>query len=177
MTHTKHLDLKLKSEPAKESILISALKQTPFPLVRSHGRKYLRIELNSDVQFRLLTCKKGKLKLSKDRVTAEILNLSEGGVLLSCDRPVMESNFILLTLCLNKLVILEGILGKVKRVEASPEGDYLVGVEFSPKEELEKLSAPHQLEDLSVKVASFDRKLREIIASYLRMAEFASKQN
>jgi hypothetical protein len=177
LTHTKHLDLKLKSEPAKESILISGLKQTPFPLVASHGRQYLRIEMNSDVQFRLLTCKKGKLKLSRDRMTAEILNLSEGGVLLSCDHPVVESDFVLLTLCLNQLVILEGILGKVKRVEASEEGDYLIGVEFSPKEELEKLSAPHQMENLPVKVASFDRRLREIIANYLRTTEFISKQS
>lgn len=177
MTHTKHLDLKLKSEHEKELILTSALKQTPFPLIHSHGRQYLRIELNSDVQFRLLTCKKGKLKLSKDRVTAEILNLSEGGVLLCCDRPVSESSFILLTLNLNKLVILEGVLGKIKRVEASEEGDYLMGVEFCRKEELEKLSSPEELEGLPVKVASFNRKLREIIAGYLRTTEFANKQH
>ncbi len=175
MTDTKHLDLKLKSVPAKESDLTLALKQTPFPLIRSHGRQYIRIELNSAIQFRLLTCKRGKLKLSKDRIGAEILNLSEGGVLLSCDRPVSENGFMLLTLNLNKLVILEGVLGKIKRVEASEEGDHLVGVEFCRKEELEKLSSPEQLQDLPMKVASFNRKLREIITSYLRTTELATK--
>lgn len=62
-------------------------------------------------------------------------------------------------------------------MEASEEGDYLVGVEFCRKEELEKLSSPEELEDLPVKVASFNRKLREIIAGYLRTTEFANKQN
>jgi hypothetical protein len=176
LTDTKHLDLKLKSDPSIESIMASVLKQTPFPLVRSHGRQYIRIELNSPVQFRFLTCKRGKLKLSKDLILAELLNLSEGGVLLSCDRPVLKDGFMILTLSLNKLVILEGVLGKVKRVETSEEGDHLVGVEFSKKEELEKLSSPEQIEDLPVKVASFNRKLREIITSYLRIPKLAAKE-
>ncbi len=176
MTDTKHLDLNLKSDPVRESILSSALKQTPFPLVRSQGRRFIRIELNSAIRFRPLICKRGKLKLSKDRIDAQILNLSEGGVLFSCDRSVSDGDFILLTLNLNKLVILEGVLGKIKRVEACEEGDYLVGVEFCRKEELEKLSSPKQLEDLPVKVASLNRKLKEIITSYLHTNELATKE-
>jgi len=153
----------------------SALEQTPFPLKTSHGRKYVRIELSSPIGFRLLKCKNGKLKLSKDRTTGEILNLSEGGMLLLTDSPVPEDGFMLLTLNLNKLVVLEGVLGKIKRMEPSGEGDFLVGVEFTSREELEKLTSSEQIERLPVRVASFDRKLREIISSYLRISELATR--
>jgi hypothetical protein len=177
LTDTKHLDLRTKSQPAKESIIAAALKQTPFPLRQSYGRQYIRIDINSPVQFRILTCKRGRLRLTKGVIEAEILNLSEGGVLLTCDRPVSDGDYILLTLNLNKLIILEGILGKIKRVETSEEGDCLMGVEFSPKEELEKLATPEQIKDLPLKVASFNHKLREIITSYLRMSDLAIKRN
>jgi hypothetical protein len=179
----RHLDVKPRPDSPAENpfkdgeewISSSAVKQTPFPLGKSHGRRYVRIELSSPIQFRLLECKKGKLKLSKDRITGEILNLSEGGVLLLTDCSVEEECFVLLSLDLNRFVILEGVLGKIKRVESSDEGGFLVGVEFAPKEELEKSSSSEQIEQLPVKVGSFSHKLREIINSYLRTVEFATK--
>lgn len=148
--------------------------QTPFPVKTSHGRKYIRIELSSPVQFRLLTCKKGKVKLSQDRTSGEILNLSEGGMLLLTPSPVPKEGFMFLTLNLNKLVVLEGVLGKIKRVEPSREEDFLVGVEFTSQKEVEELAFLEQIECLPVKVASFDRKLREVISSYLRTAELTT---
>jgi hypothetical protein len=81
----------------------------------------------------------------------------------------------LLTLNLNKLVVLEGVLGKIKRVEPSEEGDFLVGLEFTSREELEKLTSSEQIEHLPVKVANFGGKLREILSSYLRTAELATR--
>ena len=182
MSDPKHLHVNSKSpvanpvEGREEWISTSTLKPIPFPLGRSHGRRYVRIELSSPIGFRLLACKNGKLKLSKEKITGEILNLSEGGVLLLTDGPVPEEGFVLLTLNLNGLVILEGVLGKIKRMEASGEGDFLVGMEFASREELEKLSSPEQIEDLSVKVASFNYKLREIITSYLRTVELATRE-
>ena len=168
MSDSKVFDVKTASQT-------TTLGRTPFPLKTSRGRKYVRIELSSPVQFRPLTCKKGKIKLSKDRTTGGILNLSEGGLLLLTDSPVPEEGFMLLTLNLNKLVVLEGVLGKIKRVEPSGEGDFLVGVEFAPREELEKLASPEQIESLPVKVGSFGHKLREVITSYLRTAELATR--
>ena len=91
------------------------------------------------------------------------------------DSSVPEEGFMILTLNLNKLVVLEGVLGKIKRVESSGEGDFLVGVEFTSREELEKLASSEQIEGLPVKVASFGRKLREIISSYLRTTELATR--
>lgn len=168
MSDTKDFDVKTDSQT-------TTLGRTPFPLKTSRGRKYVRIELSSPIQFRPLTCKKGKIKLTKDRTSGEILNLSEGGMLLLTYSPVPEEGFMLLTLNLNKLVVLEGVLGKIKRVESSGEGDFLVGVEFTSREELEKLTSPEQIEHLPVKVASFGRKLREIITSYLRTTEIATR--
>lgn len=152
----------------------SAPGQTPFPLKTSGGRKYFRIGLSSPVRFRLLSCKNGKIKLCEDRLSGEILNLSEGGVLLLTGSTVPEEGFILLTLSLNKLVVLEGVLGKIKKVERSDQQDFLVGVEFTSREQLEELASSEQVARLPVKVASFDRKLREIISSYLGATELAT---
>jgi hypothetical protein len=159
--------LKAKSE-------FSALEQNPFPVRTSHGRKYVRIQLSSPVQFRLLTCKKGRMQVSKAPTCGEILNLSEGGMLFFTDSFVPQEGFVLLTLNLNKLVILDGVLGKIKRVEPSKEGDFLVGVEFTSREELEKLVSFEQIERLPVKVASFSRKLSEIISGFLRSADLGA---
>ncbi len=169
MSDSKDFDVKTDSG-------ITSLGQTPFPLKTSGGRKYVRIELSSPIQFHLLACKKGKIKLTKDRTSGEILNLSEGGMLLLTYSPVPEEGFVVLTLNLNKFVVLEGVLGKIKRVEPSEEGDFLVGVEFTSREELEKFTSPEQIEHLPVKVASFGRKLREIISSYLRTTELGTRQ-
>ncbi len=168
MQDLKKLDVKTESKAI-------TLEKTPFPIKTSGGRKYIRIELFSPARFRLLACKKGKIKLSKERISGAILNLSEGGMLLLTDYPVPEEGFVLLSLNLNKLVTLEGVLGKIKRVEPSEEEDFLVGVEFSSREELEKLTSSEQIERLPVKVTSFGRKLREIISSYLRTTELATR--
>jgi hypothetical protein len=150
------------------------LEETAFPVRTSHGRKYVRIELSSPVRFRLVTCSRRKLKIAGEEASGEILNLSEGGVLLLTDAPVPEQGFALMTLGLNKLAVLDGVLGKIKRVEASGEGDFLVGVEFTSRGELEKLSSPEQLENLPVKVESFDHKMRETISGFLRTNELVA---
>jgi hypothetical protein len=154
--------------------LSSTLGQTAFPLKTSHGRKYFRIELSSPIGFQLLRCEQGKVELCPERASGEILNLSEGGMLLLTDSAVPQEGFVLLTLNLNKVVMLEGVLGKIKRVEPSGEGDFLVGVEFTSREELKKSVSLAQIGRLPVKVASFNSKLRDILSSYVRTTEFAS---
>ncbi len=167
MFYSKDSGSKIEHEPA-------ALRETPFPVKTSHGRKYVRIELSSPVKFRLLTCSEGKLKITGEETSGEILNLSEGGMLLLTDSPVQEQGFALMTLNLNNLAVLDGVLGKIKRVEASEEGDFLVGVEFTSREELEKFSSVEQVESLPVKVESFDRKMREVISGFLRTTELVA---
>ena len=155
-----------KTDPEADS-----LAEIPFPVKTSHGRKYVRIELSSPVAFRFLSCNQGELQVTDEEISGEILNLSQGGVLLLTDSPVQEQSFALMTLNLNKLAFLDGVLAKIKRVEASGEGDYLVGMEFTSRAELEKLSSPEQVENLPVKVESFDRKMRETISRFMRTTE------
>jgi hypothetical protein len=95
-------------------------------------------------------------------------------MLLVTDSPVEEQSFALMTMNLNKLAFLDGVLGKIKRVEPSGEGDFLVGVEFTSRGELEKLSSPEQVENLPVKVESFDRKIRKTISKFMRTAELVA---
>jgi hypothetical protein len=154
--------------------LSSHLEGTAFQLRSSEGRKYVRVELSSPVQFRLLTCQEKKIRLSREPSAAEILNLGEGGMLLTTDSVVPEEGFMLLALSLNEIVVLEGVLGKIKRVEPSGEGDFLVGLQFVSREELEKLTSLDEIERLPVKVTSFDCKLRQVVSSYLRTVEFAA---
>jgi hypothetical protein len=158
-----------RSNPETET-----LAEIPFPVRTSRGRKYVRVELSSPVAFRFLSCSRGELRVADEEGSGEILNLSEGGMLLLTDSPVQEHDFALMTLNLNKMAILDGVLAKIKRVEASGEGDYLVGLEFASRGELEKLSSPEQVKNLPVKVESFDRKMRETIARFLRTTELVS---
>jgi hypothetical protein len=165
--YSKDSGSKIEHEPA-------ASRETPLPVKTSHGRKYVRIELSSPVKFRLLACSQGKIRITEEETSGEILNLSEGGMLLLTDSPVQEQGFALMTLNLNNLAVLDGVLGKIKRVEASEEGDFLVGVEFTSRGELEKLSSVEQVESLPVKVESFDRKMREVISGFLRTTELVA---
>jgi hypothetical protein len=112
--------------------------------------------------------------LSKDKCSGKILNLSCGGILLESGEAIRKGTFLLLSLNLNGVVVLEGILGKTKRVEPTEDGEYLVGVEFCLREELENFASKEQIKKLPVKVASFNHKLREIILSHVRTARLAT---
>jgi len=96
-------------------------------------------------------------------------------MLLETGEVVPEEAFLLLSLDLNGFVILEGILGRTKRVEPTGDGEYLVGVEFCSREELENYVSKEQINRLPVKVASFNHKVKEIILSYVRTARLATK--
>jgi hypothetical protein len=163
-----------KSTDSKTDSLSSSLGRIPFRVETSDGRKYIRLELSSPVKFHVLTCSGGKLKFSKERNTAEVLNLSEGGMLLATDCLVPAKGFLVATLNLNDLVVLDGVLGKIKRVEPSGDGDFLVGLQFAAEEELEKLVSSEEIRRLPVPVTNFKHKIRQIISSYLRTAELAA---
>jgi hypothetical protein len=164
-----------KGTDSKTNAPIPAGERVPFPVGTSDGRKYVRLELSSPVEFHVLTLSGGKLKLSRKRSNAEILNLSQGGMLLATDSPVPSDGFMILTLNLNGLVVLDGVLGKIKRVEPSGEGDFLVGLQFAAEAELEKLVSAEEIRRLPMKVTSFKHKISQIISSYLRTAELTAK--
>jgi hypothetical protein len=150
-------------------------EKRPFPIRNSQGRKYVRIELASPVDFRLLLPKRGRVKLSKSQCSGKVLNLSCGGILLESGVALPEGIFLLLNLNLNGLVVLEGVLGKTKRVELTEDGEYLVGVEFCSRKEIENFVSKEQIEELPVKVGSFNHKLKEIISGYVRTAHLTTQ--
>lgn len=175
MSITKSSNIKVGT-PVPEKLSFPPLTgKTPFPIRSSQGRKYVRVEVNSPVDFRLLLLKRGRINLSKDRCPGKILNLSCGGMLLETGKAIPDGAFLLLRLDLNGLVILEGVLGKIKRVEPTEDGVYLVGVEFCSKEELEKLTSKEKIQKLPVKVASFNQKLEEVIWGYIRTERLATQ--
>ncbi len=168
MPITKNSSAKIGTQVPEKLNLPPLSGKTPFPIRSSQGRKYVRIEVASGVDFRLLLTRRGEIRLSKNQFSGEILNLSCGGVLLESSQAIPEGTFLLLSLNLNGLVTLEWVLGKNKRVEPSGDGTYLVGVEFCSKEELEKFVSKEKIQKLPLKVASFNHKLKEIISGYVR---------
>lgn len=162
------------AEP-KKSTWPPLTEKDPFTIRSSPGRKYVRIEISSLVDFRLLVPKRGRIRLAKKQCSGRILNLSCGGILLESGEVIPEGEFLLLSLNLNGLVILEGVLGKTKRVEPTEDGEYLVGVEFCSREELESFASKEEIEKLPVKVASFNHKFKDVILGYVRTARLATQ--
>jgi hypothetical protein len=171
---TKNSSAKLGTQVPGKLDLPPLIEKSPFPIRSSQGRKYVRMEITSPVDFRLLIPQKGRIELSKDKCSGKILNLSCGGILLESGAAIRKGTFLLLSLNLNGLVVLEGVLGRIKRVEPTEDGEYLVGVEFCLREDLENFASKEQIEKLPVKVASFNHKLREIILSHVRTARLAT---
>lgn len=174
MSITKNSNTKIGIEVAEKPTCPPLTEKDPFPIRDSQGRKYVRIEVNSPVDFRLLIPKRGGIRLARNQCSGKILNLSCGGLLLESRKTVPEGAFLLLSLNLNGLVILEGVLGKTKRLEPTGDGEYLVGVEFCSREELENFVSEEEIEKLPVKVGSFNHKLKEIIVSYVRTTHLAT---
>jgi hypothetical protein len=164
-----------KAEMSVKSNLPPSSEKSPFRIGRSQGRKFLRITVTSPVDFRLLLPKRGRISVSKSQRSGKILNLGPGGMLLESREAIPEGTFLLLRLNLNGLVILDGVLAKTKRVETTEDGQYLAGVEFCPREELDNLASKEQIEKLPVKVASFNHKLRQVISGHVRTARLATQ--
>lgn len=179
MPYHKLVETKSKSDFSGGGISTPPANQIPLKRVRHNHTPYVRLELSSSVRFRLLDAKQGSLKLSKDQINGEILNLSEEGMLISTDHQVPDEGFLLVTLILNEIIILEWVLGKIKKVESLDEGNFLVGVEFSSIEKLKAVSSSGEIESLPVKPGNFKQKLYDIINHHLRKGETVpnSKKN
>lgn len=170
----KNSSAEAKTEIQQKSNLPPLTEKDPFPVGTSQGRKFVRITVTSPVDFRPVLLEEGRIWLSKDRCSGKILDLSCGGILMESPQAIPEGTFLLLSLNLNGLVILKGVLGKAKRVEPTEDGRYLAGVEFCLREELENFASREQIEKLPVKVASFNHKLKEVISSHVSTARLVT---
>ena len=129
---------------------------------RKNRRKWVRFEFSSPILFRLISIDQGEPKIESNLERAgELLDISAGGALLATKKPVTDGNFISLNLNLKGIKEVQGILGKVKRVEESEQGDFLVGVEFCSVESFPQL---YQKALTQKNIQSFDKKIMEAIA-------------
>lgn len=167
MSIAKNSSAQARTKIQEKSNFPPLTQKTPFPIETSQGRKFVRITVTSPVGFRPLLLKKGRIWLSKSQCSGKVLNLSCGGILLESPEAISEGAFLLLTLNLNGFVLLEGVLGKIKRVEPTEDGQYLAGVQFCLREELEKLASKEQIGKLPMKVISFNHSLKEVISGYV----------
>jgi hypothetical protein len=92
-----------------------------------------------------------------------MLTFNEQGILLLTDNPLKEDSFINISIKFKGLDLLEGVLGKVKKVEESDEHDFYVGVELYSEEKI-KAEAVSGL--FPEKTGSFEAKLKKSLLEY-----------
>ena len=126
-------------------------------------RKYLRIQISSTVEFRILSEEQNSLSSSS---MGKMLNISEGGILSITKKYVPESSYVILVIKLKGFEDLEDILGKGKRVDKAGPGAYLLGVEFCKPQE--NFSFPtFQGQQIYPQFSNFTEKLRKILIRQL----------
>jgi hypothetical protein len=170
LSYHKLVETKSKSDYSGGGIPNLQVNRIPLKRV-SHHPSHIHLELSSLVRLRLLEVESGRLKLSKEQFKGEILNLSDKGMLISTKYHIPDEEFLLATLVLDQTITLEGVLGKIKKVEFQDSDDLLVGVEFSSLDDLKEVSSLSEIEKLRVKPINFKRKLHDIINHHLHKDE------
>lgn len=131
----------------------------------NNKRRWLRFEFTSPILFQLISLEEGSLELEANlERDGQILDISAGGALLTTNKPVTEGNFISLNLNLKGLRVVKGILAKVKRVEESDQGDFLMGIEFCSPE-----TCPDIYQQVLSKknIQCFDRKIKQAVSAFI----------
>lgn len=129
-------------------------------------KRWVRFDFSPLITFSLLLPQNRKSNLQRDFIQkafhrGEILKLEGSGVLLTTNQALDEGNFLSLNLHLENGMVLDRILGKVKRVEKEKENQIFMGIEFCSKDAL-----PKSFGELS-ELKSFERKLKEVILDYI----------
>ncbi|HVP37379.1 MAG TPA: hypothetical protein VMT04_10320 [Terriglobales bacterium] len=128
-------------------------------------RKAIDLEFEEPVNFKLLAAEEGE---AIREGYGTVLGLDDQGMLLLTDKTVKEGSYINLSMKFKGLGLLDGILGKVKKVEESEEHDFYVGVEFYSSEKIkaEALSGlfPDEME-------SFNARLKKSLVDYFKRAK------
>jgi c-di-GMP-binding flagellar brake protein YcgR len=140
----------------------------PFKIYQHKRRKYVRLEVNSPLKFKVFMPSKTDLHLD-DKLSCEgtVLNISGGGVLMETDFRVNEDDFLVMEFSLVDADALTGIIGKVKRVEQDETGKILVGIEFMTPEQLEAELPSEVIDQIGVEIFSFDDQLRKMLMKYV----------
>ncbi len=146
----------------------------PFKVYHHKRRRYVRLEVNSPIKFKIFNPPVLDLDLSdKQTFIGTVLNISGGGVLMESDYRVRENDYLIMEISLIGAGPLSGIIGKVKRVDGDEKERPLIGVEFLLADQLKEEMPSEILDSIGEKIFSFDEQIRKILLKYV----FTSKVN
>lgn len=124
--------------------------------------KAIELKFEEPVNFKVLFPE--EKEVTKQRY-GKILAFNDQGILLLTDNFFKEGSFVNLSIKFKGLGPLEGILGRIKKVEESEEHDFYVGVELYSSEKIkaEALSGlfPEEME-------SFNARLKKSLVDYFK---------
>ncbi len=142
--------------------------RSPFKVTQDTRRRFVRVEITSPLYIQRIKGSDGAFwpEGQGQPIAGSILNISMGGVLVDLENQVKPGDLVTLRFNLQGEIILQNVLGLVKRSEES-EGKYLTGVEFVDRKKLvDKLSGA-ELELLSDDIDGFDDNVRKVLKKYL----------
>lgn len=142
--------------------------RSPFKVTQDTRRKFIRVEISSPLSLHLMKGAEGNLWPNGQRqpIAGTILNISLGGLLVDLEQSVQHGDIVTLKFNLQGEVILQNVLGLVKRSEAS-EGKYLTGIEFVERETLSDRLSESELEMLSDEIGGFDDNVRKVLKLHI----------
>ncbi len=157
---------KIISEVETDSNVVAVKK--PFKLIKDQRRRYIRLEIDAPVEFTILKAPSEGFFPEDDgpRLTAHIINISAGGVLLESASVVPEGSLIVLKMTLKEVEAVDKILGLIKRADHDGES-CLLGVEFISRDYLEDFLSRAEIDIMNERVMSFDEVIRRVLNKYV----------
>jgi c-di-GMP-binding flagellar brake protein YcgR len=138
-------------------------------------RKFVRIDIQGQVNFRVLDLKSDDFDQMNKMESGALLNISAGGILLCSTAKISQGDYLLLNFRLKNQEKLENILGVVKRAEAQSK-DSLIGVEFLTKDRLGLPEHIHVAGFLPSFASYFDDELERHLVQYVYNQEVAARK-
>lgn len=140
----------------------------PFELSEQNRRQFIRVEIVSPLFIQRIKSVKGDFwpEGQGQPVEASIVNLSLGGVLIDLNDPFLAGDIVALRFNLQGEVIVENVLGLVKRSDES-EGKYLTGIEFVDRNKLEDILSEAELNMLPLEFSGFDISIQKTLQKFI----------
>jgi c-di-GMP-binding flagellar brake protein YcgR len=140
----------------------------PFKVYQHKRRKYVRLEVNSPLKFKVFNPPDLDLNLDdKQTCIGSVMNISGGGVLMETEYKVRENDYLIMEMSLLDADTMTGIIGKVKRVDSDEKEHPLIGVEFMSPEQLQEEMPAEILDCIGEKIFSFDEQIRRMLLKYV----------
>jgi c-di-GMP-binding flagellar brake protein YcgR len=140
----------------------------PFKVTQDTRRRFVRVEITSPLYLQRIKGADGGFwpDGQGQPIAGTILNISLGGVLVDLEHSVKHGDIVTLRFNLQGEVILQKVLGLVKRSEES-EGKFLTGIEFVDREKLADRLTSAELDVLSDEIDGLDDNVRKVLKNYI----------